>query len=358
MNYRFFGRSGLRISELALGTMTFGEAWNWGAPQKESEAILDAFLDRGGNFVDTANVYTNGESEAFLGAAMGARRGRIVLSTKYTLARGSGDPNSGGSQRKNLRESIDESLRRLGTDYIDIYWVHIRDKYTPAEEVMRALDDAVRAGKILYVGISDAPAWWVSRANTLAEWRDWTAFAGIQVQYNLIERTSERELIPMAEALDLAICAWSPLAGGALTGKYLEQQTDKAKQADESSRFRVAPGFGTMMGIDTNRALAIAQAVYDTAWDLECLPHQVALAWMRQQPFQVPVIPIIGARSVAQLTENMDCINVTLSEEQMQRLNAISAITMGFPHDFAAGVLETSYGDQVEKLRPHRAVTA
>ena len=229
MEYRFFGRSGLRVSELALGTMTFGEAWNWGASQQESAAILDAYLDRGGNFVDTANVYTNGQSENFLGATMADRRGRIVLSTKYTLAREEGNPNAAGSHRKNLKESLDASLRRLNTDYIDIYWVHIQDAFTPIDETMRALDDAVRAGKVLYVGISDAPAWWVARANTLAEWRDWSRFVGLQIQYNLIERTSERELIPMAEALDIAVCAWSPLAGGALTGKYLKSAQDSAR---------------------------------------------------------------------------------------------------------------------------------
>ncbi len=352
MQYRFFGRSGLRVSELALGTMTFGEAWNWGASQQESQNILDRFLDRGGNFVDTANVYTNGQSEEALGVTMGNRRGKIVLSTKYTLARESGNPNAAGSHRKNLRESLDESLRRLNTDYIDVYWVHIRDEHTPIEETMRALDDAVRAGKILYVGISDAPAWWVARANTLAEWRDWSRFLGLQIQYNLIERTSERELIPMAEALDLAICAWSPLAGGALTGKYRTAATEG------SSRYDVMSGLGDLLKVNTDRSGRIIDTLLDVALKTERKPHQVALNWLRQRKLHVPLIPIIGARSVEQLEENLAILDFELDAESLNSLTTASEIEMGFPHDFAAGVRETAYGDLVDMLTPHRAAMA
>ena len=352
MEYRLFGRSGLRVSELALGTMTFGEAWNWGASQQESQNILDHFLDRGGNFVDTANVYTNGQSEEALGDAMGDRRGKIVLSTKYTLAREGGNPNAAGSHRKNLRESLDESLRRLNTDYIDVYWVHIRDEHTPIEETMRALDDAVRAGKILYVGISDAPAWWVARANTLAEWKDWSRFLGLQIQYNLIERTSERELIPMAEALDLAICAWSPLAGGALTGKY------RAAATDGDSRYDVMSGLGDLLKVNTERSQRIIDTLLQVAEKTKRKPHQVALNWLRQRELQVPLIPIIGARSVEQLKENLAILDFELDAESMEALTHASQIEMGFPHDFAAGVRETAYGDLVDKLIPHRAAIA
>ena len=193
MRYKLLGRTGLRVSELCLGTMTFGEEWGWGASKEASRAIFDAFADAGGNFVDTANLYTGGTSETFVGEFLKGRRGRFVLATKYTLNMAPDDPNGGGNHRKNLVQSLDASLKRIGTDYIDLYWVHAWDGMTPLEETMRALDDVVRAGKVLYVGISDAPAWVVSRANTLAELKSWSPFAALQIQYNLADRTPERE---------------------------------------------------------------------------------------------------------------------------------------------------------------------
>lgn len=303
-------------------------------------------------------MYTNGQSEDFLGATLGQRRRNIVLSTKYTLARESGNPNAAGSHRKNLKELLEESLRRLNTDYIDIYWVHIRDEHTPIEETMRALDDAVRAGKILYVGISDAPAWWIARANTLAEWKDWGRFLGLQIQYNLIERTSERELIPMAEALDLAICAWSPLAGGALTGKYRAPQSDDGESAKGESRYDVMSGLGDLLKVNSERSVRIVDTLLDVAKHMERRPHQVALNWLRQRPFNVPLIPIIGARSVEQLDDNLAILDFKVDAESMDALNQVSEIDLGFPHDFAAGVRETAYGDLVNKLTPHRPITA
>ncbi len=349
MRYKLLGNTGLRVSELSLGTMTFGEAWNWGAPSDESNRMLDLFLDRGGNFVDTANVYTNGESEQFLGDALKGRRGDVVLSTKFTLARGEGNPNAAGSHRKNLTESLEESLKRLQTDYIDIYWVHAHDMFTPAEETMRALDDAVRAGKILYLGISDAPAWWVSRANTLAELRGWSAFAGLQLQYNLIERTVERELIPMAEAMDLAVCAWSPLAGGALTGKYLETKKDEARAA----RYDVM-GLGDLLKVNEDRSIRIAEELVRIGQEINMKPHQVALAWLQNRPYSVPVIPIIGARSVAQLDDNLAILDHDLPEEAVATLDALSALPPGFPHDFLAGVQSVVYGDLGDQIDTHR----
>lgn len=351
MRYKLFGHTGLRVSELALGTMTFGNSWNWGAGADESARMLDVFLDRGGNFVDTANVYTNGESETFLAAALKGRRQNIVLSSKYTLARAEGNPNGAGSHRKNLVESLEASLCRLNTEYLDIFWVHARDVFTPIDETMRALDDAVCSGKILYVGISDAPAWWIARANTLAELRGWSRFAGLQLQYNLIERTVERELIPMAEALDLAVCAWSPLAGGALTGKYLETQKD----ADRAARYDVA-GLGDLLKVHEDRSIKIARALVSAAAELEQKPHQVALNWLRHQPSRVPVIPIIGARSVEQLEDNLEVVDMSLPEELRTSLNQLSALPAGFPHDFLAGVRPVVYGDQADKIDDHRAV--
>src|SRR5712664_455697 len=220
MRYRLLGNSGLRVSDLALGTMTFGDDWGWGAAKDEARKVYDAFREAGGNFIDTANVYTNGTSESFLGEFMQGRRQSVVLATKYTNSMPGTDPNAAGNQRKNMVQSVEASLKRLRTDYIDLYWVHIWDQITPVEEVMRGLDDLVRAGKVLYTGISDAPAWWIAQANTLAQLRGWSPFVGLQIEYSLVERAVERELIPTAKALKLGILAFSPLAGGFLTGKY------------------------------------------------------------------------------------------------------------------------------------------
>src|ERR671929_1690213 len=220
MKYQLLGKSGLRVSELCLGAMTFGEEWGWGASKEECDKIFNAYVDAGGNFIDTANNYTGGTSEKYVGEFISGDRDRFVLATKYTSNTRRGDPNAGGNHRKNIAQSLETSLKRLNTDYIDLYWVHAWDPLTPIEETMRALDDMVRAGKILYIGISDAPAWVVSQANTLANLKGWTEFTGLQIEYSLIERTPERELLPMADALNIGVTAWSPLGGGVLTGKY------------------------------------------------------------------------------------------------------------------------------------------
>src|ERR1044071_3128776 len=227
MRYRLLGNSGLRVSEAALGTMTFGEEWGWGSAKDEARKVYDAFREAGGNFIDTANLYTNGASESFLGEFMQGHRESMVLATKYSNAAPGTDPNAAGNQRKNMVQAVESSLKRLHTDYIDLYWVHIWDQLTPVEEVMRGLDDLVRAGKALYVGISDAPAWGIAQANTLAHLRGWSRFAGLQIEYSLIQRTVERELVPMAKALDLGVTAWSPLSSGILTGKYHGQGSKK-----------------------------------------------------------------------------------------------------------------------------------
>ncbi len=228
MQYRLLGNSGLRVSAAALGTMTFGEDWGWGTAKDEARKVYDAFREAGGNFIDTANLYTNGTSEVFLGEFMQGHRESVVLATKYTNSMPGTDPNAAGNQRKNMMQSVEASLKRLATDYIDLYWVHIWDQLTPVEEVMRGLDDLVRQGKVLYVGISDAPAWWVAQANTLASLRGWSPFVGLQIEYSLIERSVESELIPMAQALNIGLTAWSPLSGGILTGKYHGQPATDA----------------------------------------------------------------------------------------------------------------------------------
>ena len=326
MRYRLLGSSGLRVSELCLGTMTFGEDWGWGAPAEESRKIYDAFLDAGGNFIDTANIYTVGTSERLLGEFMQGHRERVVLATKYTNAAPGNDPNAAGNHRKSMMQALEASLKRLKTDYVDVYWLHIWDEITPVEEVMRAFDDLVRQGKILYAGVSDMPAWVVAKANTLAELRGWTPFVGLQIEYSLIERTPERELLPMAADLGLGVTAWSPLAGGLLTGKQFEA----GGISDSRQSNPMMQGFM----ISSARKEAVAREVVAVARESGHSPAQVALAWLRQRA--EPVIPIIGARKLVQIKDNMASIGVTLDPAHLQRLDAVGRIEMGFPHDFFA----------------------
>jgi aryl-alcohol dehydrogenase-like predicted oxidoreductase len=344
MRYKLLGKSGLRVSELCLGTMTFGEDWGWGASKEESRKVYDAFLEAGGTFIDTANVYTNGTSERLLGEFMADHRDRIVLATKYTNAAPGNDPNAAGNHRKSMMQSIEASLKRLKTDYIDLYLLHIWDQSTPIEEVMRAFDDLVRQGKILYAGVSDMPAWLVARGNTLAELRGWSAFVGLQIEYSLIERTPERELLPVAANLGLGVTAWSPLAGGLLTGKHLEPGGAKESRQSDASMQQFMKS--------NARKEAIAREVVAVARESGHSPAQVALAWLRQRP--QPVIPIIGARKLAQVKDNLACVEVKLVPALVERLNEVSRIEMGFPHDFFAAdrVRSRSFGgmwDQIDR---------
>ncbi len=346
MRYTLLGTSGIRVSELCLGTMTFGEFfgedWGTGVDEAQSRRILDLYADAGGNFVDTADYYTNGASEEILGGLLQGRRDRFVLATKYTMQTRKDDLNSAGNHRKNLVVSLDESLRRLQTDYIDLYWVHARDVLTPADQVMRALDDQVRAGKILHVGVSDWPAWEVSAANTLAELRGWSPFVALQIEYSLLERTPERELLPMARAFDLAVTAWSPLAGGLLTGKYLPG----SQYADG--------GTGRVVERD-ERIERVVEEVAAVAEEAGATPAQVALAWLRQQAGTL--IPIVGATSERQLAQNLGCSEVRLDDDQLRRLDAASAVELGFPHDFlrSENIRNIVYGAQRGLVDDRRA---
>jgi aryl-alcohol dehydrogenase-like predicted oxidoreductase len=334
VRYRLFGPSGLRVSELFLGTMTFGEDWGWGAPPDECRRMFDAYAEAGGNVIDTAVNYTDGASERIVGELLGSERDHFVVSTKFTLTTDPADPNASGSHRKNLVRSLELSLRRLGTDRIDLYWVHIWDPNTPVEETMRALDDAVRAGKVLYVGVSDTPAWVVSRATTLAEWRGWSPVVGIQAPYSLVQRDVERELLPMAESGSMSVAGWSPLAGGVLSGKFTRGEPPAASR-------RAA-------GAVSERDLAIAHAVQDVADDLGVTPSQVAIAWtMARSP---AVHPIVGARRLDQLVDNLGAVDIRLDTESLRRLGDASAITLGFPHDFireTAGLVYGPVGEHV-----------
>jgi aryl-alcohol dehydrogenase-like predicted oxidoreductase len=374
MKYQLLGKSGLRVSELCLGAMTFGEEWGWGASKEECHKIFNAYVDAGGNFIDTANKYTEGTSEKYIGEFIASDRDRFVLATKYTSNTRRGDPNAGGNNRKNMIQSLEASLKRLNTDYIDLYWVHAWDPLTPIEEMMRALDDMVRAGKILYIGVSDAPAWIVSQANTLANLKGWTEFTGLQIEYSLIERTPERELLPMADALNIGVTAWSPLGGGVLTGKYNKSNREEQQQQNTSSspsttvvaqrgnsRLEVQNEFANRVLNDRN--MLIAQEASKTAKELGCSAAQVALNWVRQQNIMSPaginkIIPIIGARKETQIKDNLTCLEFELTSEQMQRLNEVSKVELGFPHDFLNSemIKDIIYGGTYSLIRNTNAV--
>ncbi|MER7211262.1 aldo/keto reductase [Streptosporangium sp. NPDC000239] len=328
--YRLLGRSGLRVSPLSLGTMTFGSDWGWGSDKDEARQIFDAYLDRGGNFVDTANQYTNGTAERLLGEFAHGRRERLVLATKYTLATRPGDPNSGGNHRKSMIDSVEASLRRLNTDYIDLLYLHAWDGTTPVEEVLRAMDDLVRAGKVLYVGISDTPAWQVSRMQAIADLRGWSPLIALQIEYSLIERTVERDLIPMAREMGLGVIPWSPLGSGVLTGKYTraDLETGAVSATAEGTRKDIAVSNGSL----TERGLAIADVVKEVAAGRGATPAQVALAWTLLNP--AVTSSIVGARTLKQLEDNLGALELRLTEDEVTALGEASAVELGFPHAF------------------------
>lgn len=320
MRYQLLGRSGLRVSQIALGTMTFGTAADWSRPEAECRPVFDAYVEAGGNFIDTANMYTGGESEQIVGRLIAPERDRFVVATKYANAvPGAGDPNAAGMHRKSLTRSLDASLKRLGVDYIDLYFVHWWDFTTPVEEVQRALDDAVSAGKILHVGLSDVPAWVVSRAQTFADLRGLVPVSAMQLEYSLVQRSIEREHLPLARAHDIAVTAWSPLAGGILSGKYTRGSGgDGAKRMDSMQ----------LQPLD-ERNRAIATALDGIADTLGATSGQVALAWMLSRG----VIPIVGATSATQLKENLAATQISLDENTLAQLDAASAFDAGHPYN-------------------------
>ncbi|MFT4012677.1 MAG: aldo/keto reductase [Paracoccus sp. (in: a-proteobacteria)] len=327
--YRLLGRSGLRVSPLSLGTMTFGSDWGWGADEGEARRIFDVYVERGGNFIDTSVNYTNGASERILGGFVKDKRERVVLATKFTMARDAGNINSGGNHRLNLMRSVEASLRQLDTDRIDLLYLHAWDFTTTPEEVMRALDDLVRAGKILYVGICNTPAWRVAQMQVLADLRGWSPFVALQIEYSLIERTVEYELMPMARELGLGVLPWSPLGGGILTGKY-----SRADLSDENGA-NVAPtrkGVIASTGHLNERSLEIADVVGEVAEELGASRSQVALAWTLLNP--AVTSPIVGARTVEQAEDNFGALGITFSDEQIARLDQASALPPIFPERF------------------------
>ncbi|WP_194908791.1 aldo/keto reductase [Catenulispora rubra] len=321
-SYVTLGRSGLRISPLTLGTMTFGNDYGWGASPEESEKILAAYLDRGGNSIDTANIYTNGHSEKIIGDYLAGRssiRERLVLGTKFFCNLYPNDPNGGGPSRKAIVQQLENSLRRLQTDYVDIYWLHNFDPFTPVEETLRTLDDLVSAGRIRYVGFSDVPAWATAEAATIARLRGWTPIIALQLQYSLLERTSEGELIPMAQALGMGVLPWSPLHGGMLSGKYASANTGPA----DTTR--------AWVGRPSEAEQVIVDALHSVAEEVGATDAQVALAWVQGRPGITSTL--IGARRIDQFEANLGALDVTLTDAQQAALNEVSAPKLNFPAD-------------------------
>ena len=346
MKLTFLGQTGLRVSELCLGTMTFGSEWGWGADALESRKMFDAFVEAGGNFFDTADMYTGGTSERLVGEFMGAERDRFVLATKYTASADKTDANAGGNQRKTMKRAVEASLKRLGTDYIDLYYAHMFDGFTPIEEVMRAMDDLVRDGKILHVGLSDFPAWMVAQADTMAMLKDWTRPACIQIEYNLAFREAERELLPMADALGLSVLDWSPLGAGALSGKLVRPDPEENYEGRVASG-AVSRNFDKYKAEHTNKVVAELIACAD---EMGVRPAPLALAWLRQSSDMH--IPIVGARMVRHIRDNLAAVHVVVPDEIMARLNAVSAIGLGFPRAFLQGGAENWFGPTLDRIDP------
>lgn len=322
--YLTLGRSGLRVSPICLGTMTFGEDMGWGSSVQESQEIMDRFIDAGGNFIDTANGYTMGHSEKIIGDHVGrhpSRRDRLVLATKFSSNLYLGDPNGGGSGRKAIISQCENSLRRLQTDYIDLYWLHNWDIHTPVDETMAALEDLIRAGKVRYIGVSDTPAWKVVEANLISRFRGWSQFIGLQIEYSLLERSVEAELVPMAREFGLGITSWSPLKGGVLSGKYTRATEGVLK-----------PDRGAFMTSYLNeKSYTLIDELTKIAQEHDSTVARIALAWVRQRAAVASTI--IGARRLSQLEDNLKSIEVTLSVEQISHLDSLTLPSQPFPQN-------------------------
>jgi aryl-alcohol dehydrogenase-like predicted oxidoreductase len=338
MKYKLLGRSGLKVSELCLGTMGFGTENGWGADKEASFAIMEKYAEAGGNFLDTANIYKFGTSEKIIGEFINARdRDYFVIATKYSLHDNKTNPNASGNNRKNMMRSVEASLQRLQTDFIDVLYLHIWDDLTPVDEVLRGLDDLIKQGKVNYAAISDTPAWIVAKGNTMAELMGWSQFVALQVEYSLLQRTPERELLPMAKHFGMTVTPWASLAGGALTGKYLRGDFGRIKEG--SNRLN-------------ENSQQVTKEVIAIAEKLGVEPSHVALKWTMQQPLSV--IPIVGATKLSQLEQNLKTVDIIIPEEDMQHLDEVSAIDLGFPMKFfkEENVIMNNYGgfyDRIEK---------
>ena len=335
MRYQLLGKSGLRVSEVCLGTMTFGEDWGWGSPEETVRKLLDRYLEAGGNFIDTADGYTDGQSEEILGRYLKAKKGRerVVLATKFTFNSQPGDPNAGGNGRKNILRALEGSLRRLRTDAIDLYWMHAWDMLTPVEEVMATIDDLVRAGKVRYFGLSDVPAWYLARAQTLAELRGTERVCALQLEYSLLERTIEREHIPAALELGMGVCPWSPLASGLLAGKY------KPARGGVKGKGRLATTGGARFSKATERNWKIVDEVLAVAKEIGRSPAQVALNWVTKRPGVASTI--VGATTLAQLEDNLAALEFEIPETLAARLEVVSRPEPAFPYYFFSDEMQS-----------------
>jgi len=354
MKYKVFGqKTGLRISEMILGAGNFGTAWGGhGADEKEARQVLDRYLEAGGNVIDTADSYQVGESETIVGNLIGASRDQVVLSTKFSFG-AEGQPGllTSGNNRKNMIRSVEASLKRLKTDRLDIYWAHLSDGQTPIEEIVRGFDDLVRDGKVLYPGLSNFPAWRIATAAQLAELRGWAPIAGIQIEYSLIERTADRDLLPMAEALGLGVAFWSPLGGGLLTGKYRDVVKDANSRLEKW-------GGAVFRKEDGERETAILNCLENMSKETGVKMLDIALAWLRQKHNHTTLssVTIIGPRTVKQLEDNLDSLNVTLSDVQMRQLDEVSAIRLGSPHEVIASSQKRVFGSESAAVEMKHAV--
>lgn len=350
-DYVTLGRSGLRVSPLSLGTMTFGTEWGWGSEEAQARQIFDRYVDQGGNFVDTANLYTGGKSEQMVGKFINEKklRDRIVLATKFTFNTEQGNPNTGGNGRKNIYQALEASLRRLQTDYIDLYWLHAWDLVTPAEEVVSTLNDLVGHGKIRYYGFSDTPAWYAARAQTLAEKEGKERLIALQLEYSLVERNIEREHIPVSQELGIGVCPWSPLAGGFLTGKYKrEGESGKGEGRLETTKGSSNPAFNKF----SERNWRIHDVLSDVAKRINKPPAQVALNWVITQPGVTSTI--IGATKLAQLNDNLQAADIAIPAELRKRLDEVSAPEAIQPYTFFGQDIQpmVTGGTSVRKWAP------
>lgn len=319
MRFTLLGRSGLRVSELCLGTMTFGDAWGWGADEEESRRLFQFYLDEGGNFIDTSVNYTDGQSEKLIGEFTKGIRQDLVIATKYSLTHPeSTNPNSGGNSRKNMLQSLERSLKRLRTDYVDLLYLHMWDYLTPIEEILRGMDDLVSAGKVLYLAISDSPAWVVAEANARAELRGWSQFVGLQVPYSLLDRSVERSLLPVADRWGMAVLPWGLLEGGFLADKRKEKGGPTPRL--EASKVQ----FTRKQAQTLTEAKAVAR-------DLGRPVAQVAINWVRQQTQRAQIIPVVGARTAEQLNVNLGALEWQLPDDCLERLHAVSQLEKEFP---------------------------
>lgn len=339
--YTLLGKSGLRVSPLCLGTMTFGTEWGWGSTEDTAKQVLNRYLEAGGNFLDTADMYTAGTSETILGKLLKGRRDNVVIATKYTFGATPGDPNSGGNGRKNMMRAVEGSLKRLQTDYIDLYWMHCWDTMTPIEEVMSGLDQLVRSGKVRYIGLSDTPAWYLARAQTLAELRGWEKVCALQLEYSLVERNIEREHVPAALELGMGICPWSPLAGGFLSGKY----QPKTNGASGEGRLTV-PDANPVFAKFTDRNWKILEALLVVSKELGKSPAQVALNWATRRPGVTSTI--IGATKIAQLDDNLEALAFDIPEALAKRLEEVGRPETVFPYRFFDYQFQTMVRSQTD----------